>query len=85
MTIFPAAASRVQREDRIMNGQPTPPFEVHSEARGPHWVAWITRTGETGPCQSVLLIGQTQHEAETRARAWAAQVAAQIEMPSSSS
>jgi len=47
-------------------------FEVHSEARGPHWVAWITRPGESGPYQSVLLVGASREEAESRAHAWAA-------------
>jgi len=44
---------------------------VRSEARGPHWVAWVP--DENGkPSGSVILVGQTREEAETRARAWAA-------------
>ena len=46
-------------------------FEIRSEARGPHWVAWIARTADGPPEQSVLLVGQTQREAEARARLWA--------------
>ena len=46
-------------------------FEIRSEARGPHWVAWLTRTADGAPEQSVLLVGQTQVEAEARARLWA--------------
>jgi hypothetical protein len=46
-------------------------FEIRSEAHGPHWVAWLARTSDGGPEQSVLLIGQTQTEAEARARLWA--------------
>ena len=47
---------------------------VRSEPRGPHWVAWVP--DENGkPVGSVILVGQTQKEAETRMRAWA--VAAQ--------
>lgn len=46
-------------------------FEIRSEARGPHWVAWITRAADGQPERSVLLVGQTQAEAETRARLWA--------------
>ena len=46
-------------------------FEIHSEARGPHWVAWLARTADAGPEQSVLLVGQTRTEAEGRARKWA--------------
>jgi len=49
-------------------------FLVHSEARGPHWVAWLTGPGETGPHQSILLVGATRDEAEARARQWAARL-----------
>ena len=47
-------------------------FEIRSEAHGPHWVAWLARTADGAPEQSVLLVGQTQAEAEARARQWAA-------------
>ena len=44
--------------------------EIKSEAHGPHWVAWVA--GPDGkPKDSVLLVGQTQQEAESRARLWA--------------
>jgi hypothetical protein len=46
-------------------------YQVHSQARGPHWIAWITREGGAKPYQSVVLIGKTQAEAEARAGAWA--------------
>jgi hypothetical protein len=46
-------------------------FEIRSEAHGPHWVAWLARTTDSAPEQSVLLVGQTQAEAEMRARMWA--------------
>ena len=46
-------------------------YTIHTEARGPHWVAWLARTSDGAPEQSVLLVGQTQAEAETRARLWA--------------
>jgi hypothetical protein len=46
------------------------PFQVHTEARGPHWVAWITRDGSAKPYRSVLLIARTQEEAAARARVW---------------
>ncbi len=43
---------------------------VRSEAHGPHWVAWVP--DEHGkPRESVVLVGQTQEEAEARARQWA--------------
>ncbi len=59
-----------------MNQAPAGSFTVHSEARGPHWVAWISAPGETGPHQSILLVGATRGEAEEKAREWAARVAA---------
>jgi hypothetical protein len=46
-------------------------FEIRSEAHGPHWVAWLTRTADGAPDRDVLLVGQTQAEAEARARQWA--------------
>jgi hypothetical protein len=46
-------------------------FEIRSEAHGPHWVAWLARTPEVSPEDSILLVGQTQAEAEARARQWA--------------
>lgn len=68
-----------------MNGQPSPAFEVHSEARGPHWVAWVTEPGQKGPYRSVLLVGASREEAETRAREWSANAARQMERSSPSS
>jgi hypothetical protein len=46
-------------------------FHIRSEAHGPHWVAWLSRTTDGEPEGSVLLVGQTQREAEARARKWA--------------
>ena len=48
-------------------------FQIHSESRGPHWIAWITITegAETEPYRSVVLVGASQREAEDRARTWA--------------
>ena len=46
-------------------------FEIRSESHGPHWVAWLARTADGAPEQSVVLVGQTQAEAEARARMWA--------------
>lgn len=47
----------------------TAPHEIHSEQRGPHWVAWVS--DERGkPRKSVVLVGQTREEAEARARHW---------------
>jgi hypothetical protein len=46
-------------------------FEIRSEAHGPHWVAWLASPGDAGPNQSVLIVGETQAEAEAHARQWA--------------
>jgi hypothetical protein len=46
-------------------------YEIRSEARGPHWIAWIVRPGSTQPDRSVVVIGETQEEAEAKAKAWA--------------
>ncbi len=45
-------------------------FTVHSEARGPHWIAWLTRDQESNPVRDVVLVGETREEAEARARRW---------------
>ena len=48
-------------------------YQIHTEARGPHWVAWITTGTDPKPYSSVLLIAASQGEAEARAKAWADQ------------
>ena len=68
-----------------MNRRTPESFEVHSEARGPHWVAWLGEPGQKEPYRSVLLVGATRKEAETRARDWGAQISAQSETSSPSS
>jgi hypothetical protein len=45
--------------------------EIKSEARGPHWIAWILRDGASKPDGGVVFIGRTQEEAEARARQYA--------------
>ena len=42
---------------------------IQSEARGPHWVAWVADS-KGKPEGSVILVGQTREEAEERARVW---------------
>ena len=44
------------------------PLDVRSELRGHHWVAWVSKPGESKPVDAVLVVGQTQEEAERRAR-----------------
>jgi hypothetical protein len=46
-------------------------YEIHSEARGSHWIAWVIRPGSPRPDRSAVLIGRSQEEAESRAKAWA--------------
>ena len=46
-------------------------FQVHSELRGSHWIAWVTRDGSAKPDRSVVVVGATREEAEDRARQWA--------------
>jgi hypothetical protein len=46
-------------------------FEIRSEAHGPHWVAWLAKAPDAPPAHAVLLVGETQAEAEARARQWA--------------
>jgi hypothetical protein len=46
-------------------------YVIHSQARGPHWIAWVSRGGDSKPERSVVLVGRTQEEAEARARQWA--------------
>jgi hypothetical protein len=48
-------------------------YEIHTEARGPHWIAWITREGNTKPDRSVVLVAASREEAVARARRWAEQ------------
>jgi len=46
-------------------------FEIRSEAHGPHWVAWLTRSADPAPVHAVLIVGSSQAEAEAKARRWA--------------
>jgi len=50
-------------------------FHIHTESRGPHWIAWISRTADGKPERSVVLVAASQAEAEERARRWARQSA----------
>jgi hypothetical protein len=46
-------------------------YTIHTEARGPHWIAWLTVESDPKPERSIVLIAATQAEAEARARQWA--------------
>jgi hypothetical protein len=50
-------------------------YQVHTEARGPHWIAWISRTAEGRPEGSIVFVARTREEAEARAHSWAAKTA----------
>ena len=45
-------------------------YTVHTEARGPHWIAWLTLGVDPKPERSIVLIAANQEEAEARARTW---------------
>jgi hypothetical protein len=48
-------------------------YRIHSEARGPHWIAWVSRDESGKPERSVVLVAETREEAEKRAERWARQ------------
>jgi hypothetical protein len=48
-------------------------YQIHSEERGPHWIAWVSRDGSGKPDRSVILVGENQQKAEANARLWAEQ------------
>jgi hypothetical protein len=48
-------------------------YHIHCEARGPHWIAWVSRDGSGKPERSVILVAETREMAEARARQWAEQ------------
>lgn len=67
-----------------MPEQPAPAGAVRSEARGPHWIAWVP--DEKGrPSGAVVLVGRTREEAEDRARLYGASSASSSESRSAGS
>jgi hypothetical protein len=50
---------------------PSDPYQIHSKAQGPHWIAWVSRDGGGKPEGSVVLVAGTREEAEASARRWA--------------
>lgn len=76
---FGRAESSDTRSDwiRITLSMPTAEsYNIHSEARAGHWVAWVTSEPDAGPSGQVILVGQTQEEAVGNARDWADRLAA---------
>ena len=53
-------------------------YQIHSEAHGPHWVAWVTRAGSQKPERDVVLVAANQEDAEERARRFADEVDRQV-------
>jgi hypothetical protein len=47
------------------------PYEIHTAARGPHWIGWLSRPGSQQPDRSIILVAATQEGALASARAWA--------------
>jgi hypothetical protein len=47
------------------------PYEIHSEAHGPHWIAWVTHGTGQKPDRSIVFVAGTQEEAEAHARQFA--------------
>jgi len=54
-------------------------FDIRSEERGLHWIAWLARDSDGKPVNAVVLVGETREEAEARARDYAHQIAARPE------
>jgi hypothetical protein len=48
-------------------------YQIHSSARGPHWIAWVSRDGSGKPDGGVVLVAGNKEEAEARAERWARQ------------
>ncbi len=45
-------------------------YGIHSEPRSAHWVAWAVSGDDSRPAGAVILVGQTQEEAEANAARW---------------
>jgi hypothetical protein len=52
---------------------PSTAYDVHCEARGSHWIAWLTRGGASTPERSIVFVGETRETAEANARQFASQ------------
>ena len=52
-------------------------FDIRSQPRGPHWIAWIVRQDSDKrdkpdkPDRAIVFVGATREDAEARARAFA--------------
>ena len=48
-------------------------YQIHSEARGPHWIAWVSRDSSGKPDRAIILIAENREKDEANAKAWAEQ------------
>ena len=48
-------------------------YQIHTEARGPHWIAWVSRDGSGKPDRSIILVAKSKEKAEANAQRWAEQ------------
>jgi hypothetical protein len=72
MPIFTPPAVQFMGSLSIMPTNSNQSIDIRSEQRGPHWIAWVG--DENGkPRGSIVLVGQTREEAESRARNWVEQ------------
>lgn len=62
------------------NATPGGRYSICSEARGPHWIAWVAREPGGKPVDAVVLVGETKEEAESRASQHAADLTARGEL-----
>lgn len=51
-------------------------FTIHCEQRAGHWTSWVTTGNDTAAAGAVVLVGQTQEEAEANAQQWADRLSA---------
>ena len=76
-TIRPKTPDRRKTGQNLVSfaGMPTNagPYEIHSQPRGPHWIAWITYGAGDKPDRSIVHVAETREEAEARARQFAEQ------------
>jgi hypothetical protein len=49
-------------------------YEIHTAARGPHWIGWVSQPGSPQPDHSIILVAATQEDALSRTRAWAGSI-----------
>jgi hypothetical protein len=51
-----------------MTTETSDPYEIHAEAHGAHWIAWVTRGAAQKPARSIVFVAANEAEARDRAR-----------------